>query len=257
MKRILCMLLLAMSFAGTMLAQDDNIDELPFEDEPLREEKQAPYFAIAGGYTGTFLKTDLDGVNALFEGAGLQPISGSLFLSGGQGFTGIPWVENLRLGVLGMGGVGSTEVAELNAGAVPIKRQGHYNVSLFGFSVDYGIVLFKDFAILPGVSLGWGDLDLDIEQAPAAEQTWGMADGGITNYHKNLMFVQPNLNIEYAVTAFAALKVNVGYNLAFDPLIGDKEWMLNNQTTVAGVPDDINGSGLTFGFGLFLGLFNY
>lgn len=250
---ILCSLL----FNSKSFSQDDRLDELEFESATIKEEKP-PYFAIGGGYTGTFIFTNFDELNKkLLEKTYLFPenaLSAPIFLSGVQGFTAIGIIPNVRLGFLGMGGSKSVEKKDT---IVNLNKNVEYTLSFQGLSIDYGIILMKSLALIPGITLGWGKRTIEVYQAPA-EISWERfeAMGNIVNFlnraEGNFYFVQPNINFEYALTPFFMIRANAGYALSFS---GD--WTFNRTAKLINVPDKIDANGFTIQFGLFLGLFNY
>lgn len=135
-------------------------------------------------------------------------------------------------------------------------------ITMNGFSLDYGYVPFKGFAILPGLNLGWGRYELESIETPL-NVDWSDFDKiDITNTKMNqiensFMFVQPQISFEYAVTNFAMLRANVAYNVTFDNPLVDKEWVLNKTTDIKNVPSKMNSNGVSFEIGIYLGLFNY
>lgn len=237
---------------GTLQAQDDKLDKLSFEDSPLLDEKP-PYFAVGGGFLGTFLFTNFDELNKTAATFGVGEFKSPVFLTGAQGFTAIGVIPNIRLGVLSVGGK-ATSQKDTTVNTTPMKRTMEYSTSLTGFTVDYAIQPFKHFAVIPGVMFGLGTVAVErsqttstrsfIDPLPSTDNYFQRLDASIT-------VLQPNLNIEYALTQFSMFRVNVGYMMSF---VGD--WKADRQTVVTGVPDKINSSGLTLQFGVFVGLFN-
>ncbi|MCX7736856.1 MAG: hypothetical protein N2319_09100 [Candidatus Kapabacteria bacterium] len=242
---------------GKLFSQDDRLDELEFESATIKEEKP-PYFAIGGGYTGTFIFTNFDELNKkLLEPTYRFPenaLSAPIFLSGVQGFTAIGIIPNVRLGFLGMGGSKSVEKKDT---VINLNKHVEYSLSFQGISIDYGIILMKSLALIPGLTFGWGNRTIEVYQAPA-EVSWDgfQAIGDLNKFlnraEGNFYFVQPNVNFEYALTPFFMIRANAGYALSFS---GD--WTFNRTAKLINVPDKIDANGFTVQFGLFLGLFNY
>ena len=244
-------------FNGNVFSQDDRLDELEFESATIKEEKP-PYFAIGGGYTGTFIFLNFDELNKkLLEQTfsfSEEAFSAPVFLSGVQGFTAIGIIPNVRLGFLGMGG---SKTVEKYDSVIKLNKYVDYSLSFQGISIDYGIILMKSLALIPGITFGWGKRTIEVYQAPA-EISWDdfKAIGEIQNFlnraEGNFYFVQPNLNFEYALTPFFMIRANAGYALTFGG-----EWTFNRTAKLTNVPDKIDANGFTVQFGLFLGLFNY
>jgi hypothetical protein len=256
MKFLLGLLLLSgltLFATAPLAAQDDDLDKLSFEETPLAEEK-SPYFVVGGGFIATWHFTSFDELkkNTRLAQFGVADMKSPVFLSGAQGFTAIPFLANTRVGVLGAAGGSQTT---LTAGDT--TRSLDYSLSFTGFSLDYAIQPVKKLTILPGANIGWGTIGIETAQtlrnrdyaelgAPANPANfYGKLSGGF-------VFVQPNLNIEYAVTQFSLLRINAGYMLGF---MGS--WRADrSESDVANVPKDINSNGLTLQAGLFIGLFN-
>lgn len=242
----------------SITAQDDKIDGLAFDSEPLREEK-APYFAIAGGYTGSFFYANFEDLNSLIKNGTFnmsEGFSAPIYMSGVQGFTGIVIVPNMRAGFHSQSGSLKMEKA-FNIEGADYKRTVDYAVSMNGITIDYAITIAKSLAIIPGVTAGWGNLSLETYQAPS-ELDWSNfqpnSDGKtfLQRAEAGFWLVQPNLNIEFALTNFFMLRANAGYSLSIM-----RDWKMNKSSTLKNVPEKINGNGLHLQFGIFLGLFNY
>ncbi|MER3328007.1 MAG: hypothetical protein RIF34_00400, partial [Candidatus Kapaibacterium sp.] len=164
MKRIL-LLMSVLMMPMFLTAQDDDIDMLPFDNEPLRDDART-YFVLAGGITYDFLMLKEDDLNSFFDNTPEElELSGPMQLIGGQGVVGVPWVKNLRLGVFGYGGSLESDILEDSRPAIDpdvnettLATQTILTASMFGFSAHYGYVPFEHFAILGGVNAGWGDI---------------------------------------------------------------------------------------------------
>ncbi len=244
-------------FSGNIFAQDDRLDELEFESATIKEEKP-PYFAIGGGYTGTFIFTNFTELNKKL----LEPtfnfsqdaLTAPIFLSGVQGFTAIGIIPNVRLGFLGMGG---SKTVEKKDSLINLNKHVEYSMSFQGVSIDYGIILMKSLALIPGITFGWGTRTIEVYQAPS-EISWDKfnAIANLNNFlnraEGNFYFLQPNINFEYALTPFFMIRANAGYALSFGG-----EWKFNRTANLTGVPKKIDANGFTVQLGLFLGLFNY
>jgi len=254
MKNITIFLVVLFFNLFSMFAQDDKLDSLNFEMTPVKEEKP-PYFAFGGGYTGTFLMLNMDDLNAHIKNNkfGVPDMKATLYMSGAQGFTAIAVIPNVRIGFFGMGG---TTVSEIKTD--PATTGVSYAVSYTGFSIDYGFVPLRALAVLPGISGGWVTTTIESYQSKnTSDFTKDFKSGSdAANYlyraTGSFYFVQPNLNIEYAITKFLMARANVGYSFSFSP-----DWKFNGTGTLNNVPKGINANGLTLQFGVFIGIFNY
>ncbi len=239
-------------------AQDDELDNLNFDTEPLQQEPP-PYFGIGGGYLATFHFANFDDLNTFLSNNNFQvpEFEAPVFLSGAHGFTGIPWIPNLRVGFYGMSGVASSE-AKATVNNADLDRTVDYTLVFTGFSVDYGIVLFKSVAVLPGIGLGWSNLQIDTYQGPV-DIEWGnitpgqVGDSFFHTMERSAYYIQPNIDIEFALQDFLMIKLNGGYTLNF----AESDWQFNNISNLNGVPDGINKNGPYAQIGLYIGLFNY
>lgn len=249
MKYLVCFLLALNVTLGNIQAQDDKLDKLSFEESPLLDEKQ-PYFAVGGGFLGTFLFTNFDELNVSATAFGVGEFKSPVFLTGAQGFTAIGVIPNIRIGVLSVGGKATSQVTD----TASITKTMEYSTSLTGLTLDYAIQPFKHFAVVPGVMLGFGTVAVERSQTTASRSYTDPIPSTNNYFHRldaSTIALQPNLNIEYAITQFSMIRVNAGYMMSF---MGD--WKADRQTIVTGVPDKINSSGLTLQFGIFVGLFN-
>lgn len=237
------------SFLGicTASAQDDKLNQFSFEDVPT-EDVRPPYFAVAGGFTTTWLFTNLTDLNGFTNGIVGGNYTSPLLMFGGEGFAAIGFIPNLRVGIMG-----ATSFNLLQNEAK--TRRTEFTLSLTGIGIDYAITPVKGFSIIPGVVGGLGVSNIEITQTSGSQAFTQITTPSATNYMRrlrsNFTYVQPRLNIEYAFTSFSMLRVNAGYNLSF---MGD--WQADNAAPVTGVPAGINATGLSIQAGLFVGLFN-
>ncbi|MFN3196104.1 MAG: hypothetical protein ACE364_09160 [Chlorobiota bacterium] len=259
MKKILILIAVLMA-PLFMVAQDDEIDELPFDNEPLRDEGRA-YFVLAGGLTFDWLMIDEDQLSQFTSIAPEElQLSGPIQLIGGQGVTGIPWVKNLRVGVFGYGGSIESEVLETPGTdlqfnePITIGTQTNLTASMFGFSLHYGYVPFEHFAILGGVNAGWGDVTFETYRGNITnERPMANVSSETQRYEKNFFFAMPNIQFEYALANFIILRADASYNLTFAQ---DEKWTYNTLGESSIVPD-FDLSGLKVGFGVMIGLVNF
>ncbi len=261
MKKIL-LLMSVLMLPMFLTAQDDEIDNLPFDNEPLRDDDRT-YFVLAGGVTYDFLMINEDNLNSFLGNSGDLTLSGPIQLTGGQGVLGLPWIKNLRFGVFGYGGSVESDLLEENYPWIDpngdpftstFSSQTSLTASMFGFSVHYGYVPFEHFAILGGVNAGWGDVTYESFNAitsPKDAQT--TIPFGVSRFEKNYFFVMPNIQLEYAITSFIVLRADASYNLTVGQ---DTDWTYNNLGSNS-VNPDFNLNGMKVGFGVMIGLANF
>jgi hypothetical protein len=251
---------LALILFGSLTAwsQDNMLDslDLSFESTPLKEEK-IPYFAIAGGFTGTFFFANgFDEMNKLIEknfpAMGTERLKGSIFMPGAEGFTAIGIIPNMRLSFFGAGG--SKTIKAVNADTT---RSIDYSLSFNGLSFDYAWVPTRRLAILIGANLGWGTMAIEYNRT-TKEFSWDSLSQNInpnnfmSRVEAGFWLLQPHLNVEFAVTPFIALRGSAGYSVSFM-----QNWNFNQNSVLNNTPAKLDASGLYMQFGLFLGLFNY
>ncbi len=253
MKKIGTVLILSMFLSINLFSQDDKVDNMQFEETPVIEERPN-YFAIGAGYVGTFIFANYSEVNSLLSSnkLDLPEFKNPIYMSGAHGVTGIGIIPNIRVGFFGLGGT-----ANVNRNIGDTLKGASYSISLGGFSLNYGIVLFKSFAILPGVNLGWSSATLEVYKTSKSFD-WTKLDNKdeVNAYNKRaegtFWFAQPHIDMEYALTPFLMVRANVGYSMSFLPT-----WKYNKEATLDNVPSGLNTSGMTLQFGILVGLFNF
>ena len=259
MIRLLLCLAVTCFVALPMVAQDERLEDLNFDEEPIKEES-APYFAVGVGTVANFTFLNVDDVNLRSSALGLDNLSSPMIQAGVELFTAVGLVENLRVGFSWVTGSLSTtkDITDtLQTNSSSFNRTLEYSVGSRAVFIDYAIVPAKSLAILPGVGFGWSTQTISTYQAPANEVY--NVNGGIntpsaefSELSRSVLSVIPRINIEYAVSPFLNLRLNAAYTVQFSS--GD--WQGNRTSTVTGVPDAINVNGLNAQLGLFLGLFN-
>ncbi len=259
LKRILMALIIGFSSFTYLSAQDEDLDNMEFENAPEPEESLT-YFAVGGGYIGDFSFFNLDKLDPLLENMNLVPgdFKSTIYLQGAHGFVHmgmlkIPFLKDLRIGVVGLGGASNLETKFGDT-----THGFNFDVGMTGVSIDYPFVLFRKFAVLVGVTGGWGEINIEAYKSPKNGKWPDFSPtAGNNSYFQRatapLTFIRPNLYLEYAVVPLVMVRANVGYNMTF---MGD--WKLNRTTSLeSSTVPDINGNGLSVQLGLFVGIFNY
>lgn len=252
LKKLLFLLMFTMS-VNVFAVQDDRLDELPFDEEPL-EETTKNYFAIGGGPTLSFVFLNFDDMNKFITTKDLvtdKKLEGPLIMTGGTGFTGVPWVPNLRVGVSGMAGTSSVEYLVGTA-----KKQVDYTVSSFGLNFDYGFVLTKSLALLPGVGVNFGSTTIEYinnGQDLPWENPNTLVNSYIARMNNDYIMLQPSLNLEWAALDYLAIRFGGGFSYQ----VNASEWTLNKNDKVTGAPDGLKLSAPYAQIGILVGLFNY
>lgn len=243
-----------LTLSVNVFAQDDQLDKLPFDDEPLRE-TTVPYFAIGGGFIGDYFFAKVDDINLRAKSLGIADLKAPIFQTGGQGFSGIPWVPNTRIGVIALGGSAIQEEK-----GTSMLKSFEYSTSYIGLSLDYGFIVTKGLAVLPGATIGWSGATIEYTESPTGViwdsiGTNANSSKNITRLKSSGFYIQPNVNVEYALTNFFMVRASAGYSIQ----LSKGDWTLNkdNNNTVSNVPSSISNSGVHAQLGIFLGLFNY
>ncbi|MES2766917.1 MAG: hypothetical protein V4642_13670 [Bacteroidota bacterium] len=261
------LLIFALAFAliQPAVAQDDQLDDFKFEDEPGSETELA-YFAAAGGYLATLFFPNFDDLNSVAQsrfGFGADAFKSPVYVQGGEGFVAFPYIKNSRIGFFGIAGGKSLDPKDVKMAnpllltdSISAKRYLDYHVSFTGVSLDYALMFGKKFTIVPNVRGGFGSMIIQSYQG-TTERSWDdfKPEGTTVNYLNRLeadyLFVQPGVHFEFAATPFFMLRASGGYTLSFMP----SEWDYNYASKVNDVPSGIKASGLTAQIGIFLGLF--
>ena len=255
MKKILSALALLVFSAFQLQAQDNRLDDFNFEELPS-EGTDAPYVAAGGGGVVMPLMPNFDVLNTTVSAfLGGKTLSGPVLLFGGQGVVPFFPVPNMRVGFIAAGG-GISEEAVVN----DRFRRFEYNVSLNGLTFEYGIRLARGLVALPGIGGGWGRLNISAGEAPSSldfSSFPSLNGSSLASMSAMHFYVQPNLNIEFSPIDLASIRVGVGYTATFmGDWRADRVSNSGSSISVANVPNDINGSGLSLQIGLFVGLFS-
>jgi len=257
MKKIVLTAIIMVMTVVSVFAQDERLDDFTFDTEPIQRES-IPYFAVAGGAIVGFHFGNYDDLNAQLAagGFGVEAFDGQLTLWGAQGFTGTVFVPNLRIGFFGMSGKKTQSVDIPNDGGTTTQYVD-YSISQSGLSLDYAWVPFKSFAILPGVSVGRGQLTVEAYKTATGVDWTGFSPNptnlsNLQRLENGYWFVKPELYFEYALTNFLMFRASAAYNMTFG-----SSWKYNNESEIANMPDTFNANALQVQVGLFLGLFNY
>jgi hypothetical protein len=267
-KRIFALFLFSLFFSPAVTQAQIEVDTTSWNDEELYEDEAdapPPYFAVGGGPIGGVFMANLDAFNRNIA----QPfvgkeINNSIFMIGGQGFISVPWVENLRVGGMGYGGVSEQCCVDSVVNGTTVSRSLEYRIGYGGLTLDYVLPLnLGKFWIVPGVVLGLGSIELFAQQAQGRDSldltrefgTGASAPVGVNRthtYHSSFFTYMPQIQFEYSPMGFMMLRASVGYQ---GTVMGD--WEVDQGVTPGrtAIFDDINGNGLVVSLGVFFGLF--
>ena len=259
MKKILFFILASLVFNIACItninAQDDRLDDFEFENEEI--DASAGYFSLGLGVTGNLLFMNYDDINSKYLAPkSLKDFDGPLFPLGIEFFTALP--HNLRLGVTyqNVSKLRDAEAAMEDTEA-KLKYTSELSNNMTGVIFSYALLPFSSFAVAPGIGLNFGKMTLNNFTSPTSVEF-----GETTNYYNEQIkysywAVEPQLNIEYAVTSLLMLRLGVSYLIDFDNPFADNAWSINGGNAYNNVPSTMMPQGLNVKFGVFIGLFNY
>ena len=237
MRKIILILLLGLSCS--VFAQDKKYFDAPFGG--------------GGGYTPGWIFVNVDELNNQLLNFGSGQLSKSgFYTSGGAGFIYIGFVPNLRIGGLGFGG--STSESAVSQG---INREAIYQISGGGLTVEYTLPFIKDIAVSVGTIVGGGSIQIDLYQNSGNfnwQNLW--TETSTSNISRRLnndfFFLSPTLNVDIPFYRFISLRIGGGYQFAFG-----KNWTIENDKELTGVPTKLNGNAFFLQTGVFIGFFSY
>lgn len=244
--------LLVTSLAAS--AQDDRLNSLNFDEEPLPEET-TPYSAIGVGPVLNMFLPNVADINAKAQSLGLQNMNSPLLMFGAEFYTAIGVVPNVRVGFSWLtGAVGSS--GDVTVQGTSVHRSVDYSVSTKTLHVDYALPVSQAFTVLPGVGFCWGTTQIDVRQnGPNVD--WNTINtpnliANNTHFTQTALVALPRLSFEYVLTPFLAIRAQGSYAVQFST----SDWQANSYATVTNMPSSISMNGFSAQLGVFLGLFN-
>jgi hypothetical protein len=277
-KKILFLTLFLFAILSSFaFAQDDSFEDYQFEDDATSSAKQ-PYFALSFGGTSSFLFMKYDDINKKLNWSNdnhsidqQMAFDGPLVSWGFDFFTALsPLINNARLGISYQSGNDEQEAnATANfldtATSNVVERTVNYyrkiSVNTIGFHFDYAFIPIKSLAILPGVGIKFGTMSFERYREFIPLNWNDPTNNTDTPFGEKIeysfMGIEPQLNIEYAVTSFLMFRLSASYMLTIDNPFYTNNWTINGNNPYDGVPSGINPQGFSAYVGLYLGLFNY
>ena len=258
---------LAMFLVSSFLlqAQDDRLDELTFEETVIQEEK-VPYFGVGGGFMISLFSPNLSDVNSQITSAGFSEFSTPITMNGAMGVATIGIIPNVRISITNLGGSAATPDKTFNVNNKDYNRSVTLSNAFTGFGFDYAFSLAKSLYLLPGISGGWGTMEIVTSQYAQGVNTLNNVIGGtpadenVFNHSltNDYFMINPGLSVEFAPALLGndkprivTVRAHASYAISF---MGD--WEENGKTIVNNVSSGINASGLAFQIGFMIGLFN-
>ena len=251
------LLLLALTFAAVIPAFSQTDDQY----EPVPPPRSTPGKIGGGaGYTPSWLFMDVDALNATIVAAGGTPFDGgTMMLNGGQGYAYILLVQNLRVG--GMGASGSRTTSRIEQ-STNVRREVELSVGYGGVTVEYTMPVMPRLDFTVGTVLGAGGMDITMRRNEGGAKVWGDlwdefgSAAAPTEYARTMegsFFIwSPSVSVEFAILRWLGVRAGAGY-LG----MSGGSWELDGAYDLAGVPDDISGSGWMVNAGIYVGTFVY
>lgn len=251
------------SFAQTDEEQIMSDDELlsGFDYEPTEEEDATRSYNILGlgwrfGATYHENKVLSDYMQSQFQ---MDEIAMPIIMNGFSAKVALTPTRKFSFGVQYLTGSKKYEKATLNAPLQDYSRILKYYTSQLNLSVEYAIVPFKNFAILPGVGFGLTKLELNYSQIKSDynyDEAFIAKDyDPNTKLYKldgNFFSVDPRLTLQYKLGNNFMLDLSGSYAIPFSP-----SWEFNNYSKLNGVPSELKPQGWNFSLGLYLGIFDF
>jgi len=255
MRRIFIVFTALLTASMIATAQDDRLNSLNFDEEPLPEET-TPYSAIGVGPVLNLFMPNVTDVNAKAASLGLPNLSSPLLTFGAEFYTAVGIVPDVRIGFSWLSGTISSS-GDFNApGGTSVRKSVDYSVSTKTIHIDYALRVSPSFTILPGAGICWGNTEIDVRQnGPSID--WNSLNippsaGDNTRLTQSALCALPRVSFEYVLTPFLAIRAQGAYSVQFST----SEWQANSHATVANMPSSVSMNGFSAQLGVFLGLFN-
>jgi hypothetical protein len=224
--------------------------------QPERRYFDTP-FGGGGGYSAGWYMPDLAPVNQKLSLIGVPDLSTSgVFSSGGAGFLYLGVIPNLRIGGMGFGGSTSK-----NTSAAGVNREVRYSFGGGGFTAEYTLPFIKRIGVSIGAIIGAASQSLEIYKNSGTfswDDVWSGIGGNesTADYSRvmenNYWILSPTLNIDIPFYRFFVFRIGAGYNFSLG-----NEWEVENNMSLSGVPEDLNGDGFFIQSGIFIGFFSF
>lgn len=211
----------------------------------------------AGGFTTSLLFFDVGPINEILRKANAAELkSGRLLLMGGQGYGYIMFIENFRVGGMGMTGTLETKLPS----GTTTSRDVELTIGYGGVTLDYVVQLVSRLDLALGVLLGGGGLDFKITRDYGRNKHWDSlwteygTNDPVSEYSRKIsgsfFIYKPSINLEYTVLRWFGIRVGVSY---LGMTAG--KWELDDKYDIFNVPSSIHSKGWMFNGGVFLGTF--
>jgi hypothetical protein len=276
MKRLLYILFIGFTiiiFNGNAKAQSDKGSTMDtiinndndflksFEVEDVDTFAPKKFYKVLGfGYTGTFIMHKLGDFNTLIKdnNFNMPELKTPIYLSGFNANFSVEQTRNFNIGFSYSAGSKNVEKSlssDINPMLKDYTRNINYKVSFTSIDLNYAIVPFESFAIMPGVSFGLSNLALKVYQSKSNyDFKRDLKDSNSFNYSLDgsFYFAEPHVNLQYKLSQNFCFRAGAGYSFAFSP-----DWKYNNDGTLSNMPSGVKPEGLNINFGIYFGFFDF
>ncbi|MGK9477427.1 hypothetical protein [Melioribacter sp. OK-6-Me] len=212
-------------------------------------------FGLAGGINPVYLFPNVEPLNSQIQSIGLSGLSENGMIAwGGSGYAYIMFVENLRIGGVGLSGSMNTsgKVGEFD-------KEVRYGYGLGGLTIEYTFPSVHRIAISVGGIIGMTSTEIEIYQSSMNynwENLWQKGNNKTQEVSDKLSktsyLIAPTINFDIPINRFIAFRVGAGYSFNFGG-----EWEINNGKNIEGVPSDLNSNTFFIQTGIYFGFFSY
>jgi len=239
---LICLLFLS---NRTLLAQEEEVGLLS-------------KFGFGGGFNAVWLLPNLDDLNKMIPGAGVESFSNSGFVGfGGSGYVYLMVIDNLRIG--GIGFSGTTSRTGVKDG---FNKEVDYSIGLGGVTLEYTLPFLETIGVSVGGIIGVGSSSISMYQNKG-DMNWAdiwkevtdpaQKTQNISRKITNTFFTfAPTVNVDVPISRFASFRIGGGYIFSFG-----ENWKGDNSITVNGVPASLKGSTFFIQTGIFIGFISY
>ena len=233
------------------------VDEVTdIEDIVLVKEKKRPSVGYGGGsWYPVWYTPDFVDINAVLTGLEFRELREEGILlngGGGKGNIGNGWM-------LGGMGAGYTMDRSINttvgpANDINVIRRMRYSFGYGGVTLDKRFPLFNKITPSVGFMLGWGGVNLEIDQTQG-NYDWNNLPGMMNdNYnshlelHKDYILFQPKATILWRFTDWLGIQVEGGYLFSYSWNTGWDTKVVNDNFEVDNSPEtSLDGYTITIG----------
>jgi hypothetical protein len=225
------------------------------EVAPLKIKKRAGVGTGGGSWYPVWYTPDFTDINAVLTGLEFRELREEGILlngGGGKGNIGNGWM-------LGGMGAGYTMDRSINTTVGPnndinVIRRMRYSFGYGGVTLDKRFPLFRKITPSVGFMLGWGGVNLEVDQTQG-NYDWNNLPGVMNNnynshveLHKDYILFQPKATILWRFTDWLGIQVEGGYLFSYSWNTGWDTKVVNDNFEVENSPEtSLDGYTITIG----------